>query len=142
RARHRRLAAGVLDPQPTIRLAQDDERLTLPGARRPYVREVRNLVGRQHADVPARPYLGEALLRLGRVQPHVRSAWTDLVLLATPVRVVAVTHRRHPGCSTAGHREAAPTGPYRRRTSRPASRFRRWSASASALRGEGERCRP
>src|SRR5262249_22269289 len=65
------LAAGVLHAQPLLVLAEDDEWLTAPRARRAYVAEVVDLRDRQDSDEPAGAYLLEALLRLRQVDPHV-----------------------------------------------------------------------
>src|SRR5262245_19360581 len=66
----RGLAAGVLHAQPPVVLAHDDERLTAPVARGPYVAEVLELGGRHHAAVAAGTYLVETLGGLGGVQPY------------------------------------------------------------------------
>src|SRR5690606_8023227 len=100
RARHRSLAAGVLQPQPVVVLGQHDERLPPPHAHRADVRQALQLGQRHHPDVAALPDLGEAVRLGGPVQPHRVAVRAGLVVHAAPAGQVTVAQqdssaRRH-----------------------------------------------
>ena len=68
RRRDRRLAAGVLHPQPRFVLPEHQERLAAPGAQGAYVSQVGHLVGGYDPPAPSGAQLLEAVGRGRAVQ--------------------------------------------------------------------------
>ena len=127
-------AAGVLDAQPAVVLAEDDEWLALPRTRRADVDEVVNLAGRHDPAIAARADLFEPVVGVRSVEPNGVAVRAGLVLGALPAGRVAVTDHDSP---TGRHRGPSASSTATSSLARP-----RRAAATSARCAAAGRCPP